>query len=391
MIVGRISGFRSRNLSNPLFPYFCLTLHTPYREYIHSFPMPAQTVSQQVANIPVFFILGRPRSGTTLLRTLFDAHPNVATPVECAFIINMRQKYAGITHWSKELLLEFHEDVQKHIKFDTWNIDLDRMKADLQDCAGENTFQNICKVVYFDYISLFPKEEIKWIGDKNPVYATYTPELLKLFPDSKFIHLVRDPRDNIISLKNVDFEGPFTALLAYRWVHSARKLFHIKKKYPGKFYTIRYEDLVTEPQRYYREMCDFLSIPYNDIVFDFYKKQGEAMQKFNIEKMMKYHKSLFSPINNSKVNLWKTQLPDRDIRITEFVAGKWTRKYGYERKYRHAGLKAVVVSIPWLIYGRSLYLLRDFIDLFPFKLKIAIKNRGPVLARTFVKLRNPDS
>jgi len=349
------------------------------------------TVSQQVEKLPIFFILGRPRSGTTLMRTLFDAHPNVATPVECAFIINMKQKYGKITQWTKEDLEGFYEDVQKHIKFDTWNIDLDRLKKDLLECEGPNTFQNVCKVVYFDYISLFPKEEILWIGDKNPVYATYTPELLQLFPDAKFIHLIRDPRDNIISLKNVDFEGPFTALLAYRWQHSARKLFHIKKKYPAQFYTIRYEDLVSAPEKYYREMCDFLSIPYNDSVFDFYKKQDEAMKKFNVDKIMKYHKSLFSPINTSKVNLWKTQLPDKDIRITEFVSGRWIREYGYERKYRWPGFKAILVSIPWLIYGSSLYIVRDLIDRMPFDAKIALKNRGPVLARTFVKLRNPDT
>ncbi len=353
--------------------------------------MPTPTVSQKVSTIPVFFILGRPRSGTTLLRTLFDAHPNVATPVECAFIINMNQKYGKVKQWSCELLHTFYEDVQKHIKFDTWNIDLEQLKSDLLDCEGENTFQNVCKVVYFDYISLFPKEDIRWIGDKNPVYATYTPEILKLFPASKFIHLVRDPRDNIISLKNVDFEGPFTALLAYRWQHSARKLHYIKKKYPEKFYTIRYEDLVSEPEKYYLEMCNFLSLPYYDHVFNFYKKQDEAMKKFNIDKIMKYHKSLFAPISTSKVNLWKTQFPERDIRIAEFVCGRWIKKYGYERRYNRPGFVAFLYSVPWLIYGSTLYLLRDFIDLLPFDFKIKLKNRGPVLARTFVKMRNPDS
>lgn len=346
---------------------------------------------KKIASLPMFFILGRPRSGTTLLRTLFDAHPNVATPIECAFIMNMSQKYSKITNWSREDLLSFHEDVQKHIKFDTWNIDIEKMKSDLLHCQGENTFQTVCKVVYYDYVSLFPKEEIKWIGDKNPVYATYTPLMLRLFPDAKFIHLVRDPRDNIISLKNVDFEGPFTALLAYRWQHSARKLHYIKKKHPTQFYTIRYEDLVREPERYYREMCDFLSIPYFDHVFDFYKKQDEAFRQFKTDKLVKYHKSLFSPINTSKVDLWKTQLPDRDIRITEFVGGRWTKLYGYERKYKWPGFGAMFASIPWLIYGSSLYLLRDFIDMLPFDLKVKIKNRGPVLARTFVKFRNPDS
>jgi hypothetical protein len=353
--------------------------------------MQSITDIKKIAGLPMFFILGRPRSGTTLLRTLFDAHPNAATPIECAFIINMNQKYGHISNWTRENLLSFHEDVQKHIKFDTWNIDLEKLKSDLLLCEGENTFQTVCKVVYMDYISLFPKEEIKWIGDKNPVYATYTPLLLQLFPESKFIHLIRDPRDNIISLKNVDFEGPFTALLAYRWQHSARKLYYIKKKFPEQFYTIRYEDLVREPEKYYREMCNFLSLPYYDHVFNFYKKQDEAMQQFKSDKVMKYHKSLFSPINTSKVDLWKTQLPELDIRIAEFVGGRWTKKYGYERKYKWPGFKAMLYSMPWLVYGSSLYLLRDFIDRLPFDMKIRLKNRGPVLARTFVKLRNPDS
>ncbi len=353
--------------------------------------MPSNPDIQKIASLPVFFILGRPRSGTTLLRTLFDAHPNVATPIECAFIMNMSQKYEKIKNWTREDLLEFHSDVQKHIKFDTWNIDIEKMKNDLLLCEGENTFQTVCKVVYYDYISLFPKEEIKWIGDKNPVYATYTPLMLRLFPDAKFIHLVRDPRDNIISLKNVDFEGPFTALLAYRWQHSARKLYYIKKKHPNQFYTIRYEDLVKAPEKYYREMCDFLSLPYYGHVFEFYKKQDEAMKQFKTDKLMKYHKSLLSPINTSKVDLWKTQLPDRDIRITEFVGGRWTKLYGYERKYKWPGFMAMFVSIPWLIYGSSLYLLRDMIDQLPFDLKVKIKNRGPMLAKAFVKFRNPDS
>ena len=52
---------------------------------------------------------------------------------------------------------------------------------------------------------------------------------------------------------------------------------------------------------------------------------------------------------------------------------------------------AMFVSIPWLVYGSSLYLLRDMIDKLPFDLKVKIKNRGPMLAKAFVKFRNPDS
>lgn len=347
--------------------------------------------TEVLKKLPFFFILGRPRSGTTLLRTLFDAHPNAAVPLECAFIVNMAHKYGQVTKWDKQNLLEYFADLQTHIKFDTWNMDLEKLKNALLECEGDFSFQELCKVVYLEYKSVFPKEEILLIGDKNPVYATYTNKLLELFPEAKFIHLVRDPRDNIISLKNVDFEGPFSALLAYRWRHSAAKLFRIKKKFPEKFYTIRYEDLAREPQKYYAEMCNYLSLPYHNEVFDFYKKQDEALKQFNNEKVMKYHKSLLSPINVSKIDLWKTQLPEMDIRIAEYVCGKWTKIYGYERRFQNPGFKAVVKSLHWMAYGKLLYIVRDLIDVLPFRTKIWIKNRGPLLARTFVKFRNPDS
>ncbi len=353
--------------------------------------MQASSQFEAINKLPFFFILGRPRSGTTLLRTLFDAHPNAAVPLECAFIVNMAQKYGHIKMWDSQTLLSYYDDLQTHIKFDTWNMDLEKLKIALLQCEGSFTFQQLCKVVYLEYKSVFHKEEIKLIGDKNPVYATYTNKLLKMFPDAKFIHLVRDPRDNIISLKNVDFEGPFSALLAYRWKHSAEKLFKIKKKNPEKFYTIRYEDLAKEPQKYYAEMCQFLGLPYHDKVFDFYKKQDEALKLFNNDKVMKYHKSLLSPINVSKIDLWKTQLPEIDIRIAEFVCGKWTKIYGYERRFENPGAKAAFKSFHWIAYGKALYIVRDFIDLLPFSTKIWIKNRGPLLARTFVKFRNPDS
>lgn len=341
--------------------------------------------------MPMFFILGRPRSGTTLLRTLFDAHPNVAIPLECAFIINMESKYGKVTLWTLENLLSFFEDVQRHIKFDTWKLNLDVLKTDLLQYQGDYTFQDICKVVYLNYQSVFQKEEITWIGDKNPVYATYTPKLIRLFPEAKFLHLMRDPRDNIISLKNVDFEGPFVALLAYRWVHSAKRIFRLKQKYPNRFYTIRYEDLVRKPEKYYGEMCDFLKIPYNDLVFDFYKRGPEVMKAYNVDLVMKYHKSLLSPINADKVDLWKTQLPANDIRVTENVAGRWLEKYGYERRFNRLDPIAFLKSLPWQFYGWILYFVRDIIDLLPFSWKVRIKNNGPLLARLFVKIRNADS
>ncbi|PIY34553.1 MAG: hypothetical protein COZ08_01280, partial [Bacteroidetes bacterium CG_4_10_14_3_um_filter_42_6] len=65
------------------------------------------------------------------------------------------------------------------------------LRHNLLELEGENLYGNICKAVYAVYPSLYPKENILLFGDKNPGYTIYTNRLLKIFPNSKFIHITR--------------------------------------------------------------------------------------------------------------------------------------------------------------------------------------------------------
>ena len=177
----------------------------------------------KIKDVPFFFIVGRPRSGTTLLRTLFDAHPNVIIPLECQFIINLYPKYGSVTHWSKDELMKFHADLQEQWWFDLWKIDPEELKSSLLDYEGSHTYSTVCKVVYDSYSSFFKKEEIRFFGDKNPGYAIYTERLLKIFPEAKFIHIIRDYRDNFVSVKNVDFELPVISIVTMKWRYFVKK------------------------------------------------------------------------------------------------------------------------------------------------------------------------
>ena len=334
----------------------------------------------------MFFILGRPRSGTTLLRTLFEAHPNIITAPECSFIINMEPKYGKIKFWTKELLISFYNDLQLNPKIRNWDLNKETTIESLMQCEGENTFQNICKVIYLNYNSVYANEEVLWIADKNPVYATYATRLMKIFPEAVFLHITRDPRDNILSIKTFEFEAPIAALLAFRWRNSSSKLFRLRIKYPKKFFLIRYEDLASEPEKYFGLMCNFLQIPFHQEVFEFYKKADERIMGKVEVGAMKFHKGLLSPINTGKLGLWKTKLPDSDVRIAETVIGKWMDQFGYERKYKKFDLVIWLKAIPWMIYARILYLVRDFFDLLPYDMQIRVKNKGPLLARFASKI-----
>jgi hypothetical protein len=356
----------------------------PQYGYIcHSFALSMENLPR----IPFFFILGRPRTGTTLLRSLFDAHPNVQIPWECQFILNLYPKYGKLERWNIETLEHFHTDLLKQWQFSAWNIDHDKLRSDLQACAGESSYARICQVVYMNHISFYPEEETRLIGDKNHGYTIYTERLLKIFPDAKFIYILRDYRDNFQSVKNVDFELPIVSLVVFKWKYFYKKALQASEKHPGLFYFIRYEDLVSNPEDNMRKICDFLDIPYVPEVFDFYKMKGKAEEKYPADILQKHHKSLFNPVNTSRIGLWEKSMTDRQVKIADYVAGNYADRAGYPRKFRKFNIWTAVMAAPGNCYARFLYLATRFIDKMPYRLRERLLSQGPLwIAKTFSRL-----
>lgn len=339
---------------------------------------------EQPQQIPLFFIIGRPRTGTTLLQSLFDAHPNIMIPWECQFVLNLFPAYGQITRWTEKDLERFYSDLLKQWQFSSWNIDHSRLKTDLLKCQGSRTYRDICQVVYLSYISLFPKERISMIGDKNHGYTIYTERLLRIYPEAKFIYILRDYRDNFHSVNRVDFEVPVVSLVIYKWKYFYQKALKAAQKHPDSFYFLRYEDLVSEPENYFRKIADFLDIPYLPEVFNFYKVKSRAEETYPAEVLEKHHKSLFNPINTSRLGLWKKSMSETQVRIADQVAGRYAGLAGYERKYLEFSLWIAILAIPGVFYAKSIYLLTSLFDRFPYRMREKILSKGPLLlARLF--------
>jgi hypothetical protein len=334
--------------------------------------------------IPFFFIIGRPRTGTTLLRSLFDAHPNVQIPWECQFILNLYPKYGKLEHWNTETLEQFYADLLQQWQFSAWNTDHEKLKSDILGCKGENTYTSVCQAVYLNHISFYPKDEIRLIGDKNHGYTIYTHRLKKLFPDAKFIYILRDYRDNFESVRNVDFEMPVVSLVVYKWKYFYRKALQAERQYPESFYFIRYEDLVTDPELHFNKLCEFLGIPFAPEVFDFYKMKDKAREKYPADILEKHHKSLFNPVNTSRIGRWQKSMTTRQIHIADQVAGAFAERAGYRRKYEGYSLRIAILAMPGVCYARFLYFATKIVDKFPYRLREKILSKGPLwLAKVF--------
>jgi hypothetical protein len=345
--------------------------------------------AKQLKDIPMFFIVGRPRSGTTLLRTLFDAHPNVIVPAECQLIVNLYPKYGKITNWTSELLEAFYHDLYRQWRFDIWPVDRKSLYRNLMACKGKNSYSTIIKVVYFEYHSIYGHNFLLALGDKNPGYTIYTEKLLKIFPEAKFIHIIRDYRDNFVSIRNVDFELPFIPLTVAKWKHFIRKFRKASGRHPGTHLEIRYEDLVSKPEETFRFLCEFIGIPYNAAPFNFYKKTEDSLRVFPKNLIYKYHASLLQKVNTGRIDLWKKELTKKEIRIADASAGKLAETTGHKRAYPHPGFAAYLRSIPGKFFSRLIYFITWLIDGLPYNIRMNILSKAPlVIGRFYLSIFN---
>jgi hypothetical protein len=343
--------------------------------------------SKNISSVPIFFIIGRPRSGTTLLRILFEAHPHVLIPPESPFIIGLYKKYRKVTFWDETVINKFCEDLFKQRYFDKWLIEKDKLYQSLLESKGRNTFQTIVRKVCLTYTSVFDKKEILLIGDKNPAYSLFIQRIHKLFPEAKIIHITRDYRDNYLSLIKVNFEVPIVPLVIYRWKFAYRRIQKLKKSCPELIYSLKYEDLAAEPEVQFQEVCRFLGLDYDPAVLLFYKKKSEVEKAYSgSDDLDQVHQSLFNPISTVRMNLWQTEMSPRDIRIADLVAGKTAEKAGYKRKYPSFHLGLYLRIMPTLVYAWCMYRLILLGDYLPYRMRNSLNKTLGIFLKVYWKI-----
>ena len=287
---------------------------------------------KELKEIPFFFVVGTARSGTTMLRQIIDSNPNTIFPVESKLIIHLQKMYLNETTWTPEKINRLLDDLYKERNFKQfWNIDRKIIKDKIAEIPlDELTFTLICKIVYLCFNSLYPKEKISLIGDKNPVFAIFVDLLLKIFPEAKFIHIVRDYRPNSLS-NSLAFQKNDLPFFSAQWKLYNELIEKQKKIFPNNFYTVRYEDLVSKPEKYVKEICAFIGIEYFPSMLDFHLLTSKTYKDKNIEGFERFHTGWQNPINTNKIDAWRQKLTKDQIGIIEYISGGLGEKYGYEK------------------------------------------------------------
>ena len=238
---------------------------------------------------PPLFILSSGRSGSTLLRKILVRTEKVAIPPESYSLIPaLTFTYIRFNHLSWEKLIDKLLSVVHRSKIlESWKTSLQEddivyLKRYLED----KSLSGIIKYLYELHGQKYYSQTKLW-GDKTPMLVYYIEELQRVFPDAKYIYMIRDGRDVVSSFLTHQLFFNI-GKLSKRWLYSLKVLDKLKKRLnPEQILIVKYEDLVQDPERVVQQVCLFLKLEYNPAFLvnsDVYLGDGFFTHHNNIEK-----------------------------------------------------------------------------------------------------------
>ena len=285
---------------------------------------------------PPIFILGNRRSGTTLLRLMLTSHPHIAIPPEGGFIIRLGWKYDRIHFTSRNQIDRFLVDLYKSENIQDWEINKDDLRERLLmriPCS----FPVLIEEIYRAYNNQkFSSVKRRW-GDKTTWYLNYLSQIQDYYPEAHYIHIIRDSRAVAASYKGVQHLPDDVLESTLDWLWSTRTISRFGKKIGQQyFYEIRYEDLVTEPERELKRICAFIKEPFEEEMLSYWKQNREM--QLEPERHMDWKKLTLREVTNERIFRWKTILTDPEIRKIESLSSHSLEEHGYQLQMDHGGL-----------------------------------------------------
>lgn len=274
--------------------------------------------------IPPFFVVGAARSGTTLLRVMLERHPAVAIPPESHFIPRMweqRRRYGA--EGRLERPGEFLRDLAADGRFRSWSLPVDAVREQLET-IDRPTFADGIASAFRAYAKAHGKTA--W-GDKTPKYVDVIPLLAGLFPDARFVHMIRDGRDVALSVLDMERLHTRAATPARVWARQVRDGRQAGLAIGSERYTeLRYEDLLQDQRGELKRICSFLGITYRAAMLE---HAQDALASIPARQREMHQRLRLPPTKGLRD--WRSQMSSQDLAEFEAVAGDQLDAFGYAR------------------------------------------------------------
>jgi hypothetical protein len=274
------------------------------------------------------------RSGTTLLRMMLDAHPQLTIPPETHFIPDLI-KVAREGAATPEALLKVIVSQREWGDFGFTEDELLERFSSIRSLGAPEAIR-----AFFDaYAERVAKP--RW-GDKTPRYVTRMRLIEDALPEAHFVHVIRDGRDVALSVRDRTVKDYTVERVAQRWkekISKARRDAPLLKHYME----LRYEDLILDPEHSLRRVCDFIAIGYDGAMLDYHERSDQRLREMarelpaqggkaqlSVERRMATHARTTEPPDPERVSRWRREMGAEDRVAFESVVGGLLAELGYE-------------------------------------------------------------
>jgi Sulfotransferase family len=271
-------------------------------------------------DLPPFpFFLGCGRSGTTLVQLMFDRHPDMAMVPERHFPLATPRRWV-LPDGSLNLPRAIRR-IENARWFYRFEMDAGVFEAAALD-AQPTTYAEVIRCLNAGYARSRGKSRY---GNKTPKHVLHIPEIAALFPEARFVHIVRDGRDVALSYLSKNFGPSDVRSAADVWrTRVERGRADGTKIGERRYAELRYEDLLKDPEAELRRICAFLELPFDDAMLRYHENGPvPSLRRDPNEHLAK------PPTKGLRD--WRTQMPPSDIMTFESKAGAALDAFGYER------------------------------------------------------------
>lgn len=282
----------------------------------------------QVRDVSPVFIVGAGRSGTTPMQLALNMHPSLGVYGETqAFLSHRRFGIPSDEAELRRLVRHWHYIVA----------DQTPHKNLMQEESLQRRLsraQNYAEVVHTILGTIAAREHKAQWGEKTPSHIFRLTEIGACFPQSRVIHMMRDPRGAVCSSIQAFADGEFTDWRIYvatrYWARVVRVHEMERKKESSSYLLVRHEDFVTAPESTLRDVSAFLGLEYVPEMLKFHKTAAQFMRKTSSGELPTRHALTLKPMDASRAEAWRKTLSARQIRLIEAVVRNEMRALGYE-------------------------------------------------------------
>jgi hypothetical protein len=286
------------------------------------------------------FIVGVGHSGTTLLRLMLDAHPELTIPPETNFLPELIDLTKGAAA-SPEQVISF---LREHRRWGDFGLEPGELEERLRD-PRRLTPRAAARCFYELYASKQGKP--RW-GDKSPRYAAKMVKIGRHLPEARFIHLIRDGRDVALSRLKKRGEDPEQVRESARKWRSRIEQARERTPKVSHYTEARFEELITDTEPTLRRICEFSQLEWDPAVLTYHERSGERLEEMAhalpakdgrertaspevlAERRAKRHQLVTEPPSADRLAVWKRKMTPECLAAFESEAGELLAGLGYE-------------------------------------------------------------